>query len=163
MENEREAYIWAEVYDCINILGEEYISKIPEDVYKSIEENRSLDYVSKYNEEEGITDDTFSKDAINVIAAMDLEYWCSEEEKKEKNELYSKNLEKKEAEAREKYNPDNVFKKPEKVETVNTIEVEEVTIDYDNQSMDMVVSSDNIFKKIKNVISEFINKLIHRN
>ena len=45
-----------------------------------------------------------------------MNYWCdSEEEKQELIKAYSENERKNEAEIREKYNPDNLFKKREEI------------------------------------------------
>lgn len=137
--------ILAEIYDCLNILGRAYIDCIPTDMYEKIKDNRSLDYVSKYNPEIGITEETFSKDAINILSGLDLKYWCTEEEKKEKTETYKKNEEKYQKELKEKYSVDDIFKNNEKVvekkENVN-IQTEKMVV-YENKS---------IFGKIKEFI-----------
>ena len=53
---------------------------------------------------------------------LNLNYWCeSEKEKQELIFLYAENDRKREEELREKYNPDNLFKKKEdKIEKVQS-------------------------------------------
>ena len=64
--------------------------------------------------------------------------------------MYSENDKKIEAEMRERYNPDNLFKKKEKVEQNNEVKEENTEIiEYKEQ---------NIFKKILNRIMKFFKK-----
>lgn len=104
------ANICAEVYDCLNLLGKAYIEKLPDKLYNAIEEKKDLNYVSKYNSDKGITEDTFSEETFNIIAALDLKYWCTESEKEEKINLYKNNEKEFLEKAREIYNVDNIFK-----------------------------------------------------
>ena len=64
--------------------------------------------------------------------------------------MYSENDKKIEAEMRERYNPDNLFKKKEKEEQNNEVKQENTElIEYKEQ---------NIFKKILNKIMKFFKK-----
>ena len=64
--------------------------------------------------------------------------------------MYSENDKKIEAEMRERYNPDNLFKKKEKEEQNNEVKQENTElIEYKKQ---------NIFKKILNKIMKFFKK-----
>ena len=82
---------------------------------------------------------------------LNLNYWCKDEnEKKELLKMYSENDKKIEAEMRERYNPDNLFKKKEKEEQNNEVKQENTElIEYKKQ---------NIFKKILNKIMKFFKK-----
>lgn len=82
---------------------------------------------------------------------LNLNYWCVDEnEKKELLKMYSENDKKIEAEMRERYNPDNLFKKKEKVEQNDEAKEESTEIiEYKEQ---------NIFKKILNRIMKFFKK-----
>ena len=82
---------------------------------------------------------------------LNLNYWCDDEnEKKELLKMYSENDKKIEAEMRERYNPDNLFTKKEKVKPNNEVKQENTElIEYKEQ---------NIFKKILNKIMKFFKK-----
>ena len=82
---------------------------------------------------------------------LNLNYWCKDEkEKEEMLKIYSENDKKIEAEMRERYNPDNLFKKKEKEEQNNEVKQENTElIEYKEQ---------NIFKKILNKIMKFFKK-----
>ena len=82
---------------------------------------------------------------------LNLNYWCKDEnERKELLKMYSENDKKIEAEMRERYNPDNLFKKKEKVEQNNDIKQERTElIEYKEK---------NIFRKILDRIMQFLKK-----
>ena len=82
-----------------------------------------------------------------MIALFHLNYWCdSEEEKKQLNALFKNNYDKKQTELREKYNPDNIFKKEEpKIET--EVQNNVAVIEYKKT----------IFDKFLNKIKQFFN------
>ena len=84
---------------------------------------------------------------------LNLNYWCKDEkEKEEMLKIYSENDKKIEAEMRERYNPDNLFKKKEKEEQNNEVKQENTElIEYKEQ---------NIFKKILNKIMKFFKQNI---
>lgn len=146
--------ICSEVYECLNLLGSDYIDKIPQKIYEELENNRDKDYISKYDENKGITEETFSQDALNVLAALDLKYWCSEEERKLKEKLYFDNQKEQEEIAREKYNIEEIFKREEK-EDENKLKIEKL-----DETALIEVEEEDIFTKIKNWIVNFIGKFM---
>ena len=87
------------------------------------------------------------KETIDILAMLTLNYWCnSEEEKAELTSMYSDNELKYQEELREKYNPDNIFKKEEpkrEPEVQNNVAV----IEY----------KETIFDKLLNKIKQFFN------
>ena len=84
---------------------------------------------------------------------LNLNYWCKDEnEKQEMLKMYAENDKKIEAEMRERYNPNNLFKKKEKQEQNNEVKQENTElIEYKEQ---------NIFKKILNKIMKFFKQNI---
>lgn len=101
---------YSEVYSFLNALGTYYISKIPDAVYDTIKENRDENYNPIFNKNESITENNISKEALSLISAINLQYWChNEDEKKILKEAYinNDNIEK------EKYSYDNLFKNNE--------------------------------------------------
>ena len=70
---------------------------------------------------------------------LNLNYWCEDEEERQKLiAIYAENDKKREAGLREKYNPDNIFKKKEKINELNRLLIDE----------DIVVSEDGNIKVI---------------
>lgn len=92
MTNKKIAY--SEVYAFLNLLGEEYINKISPNVYKAIYQKRDNENPISIEIINGEINYDFSREALSLIAALNLQYFCENEEEKAKyiNE-YKKNSE----------------------------------------------------------------------
>ncbi len=107
--NTKETY--SEVYSVLNMLGENYIKRIPKNLYKMIKDSKSSTYNPKYTTEISLDKQHIKKESLSMIALFHLNYWCnSNEEKMQLKQIFKDNEEKYQAELREKYNPDNIFK-----------------------------------------------------
>ena len=140
---------YSEVYSFINALGNEYKNKIPNTVYNIIRDNRDKDYNPIIKKEQTIQKGMLSHEALSLIAALNLQYWCKDdEEKKRLKKSYILNNEKE----KEKYSYDKLFKNDKKNCNIakNDDEINNnVMIEYKN----------NIFTKFMNFIkSVFMGK-----
>jgi hypothetical protein len=143
--------IYSEVYSVLNLLGDSYIKKLPTSLYNMIQEERLETYTPTYNSIIALEQQDIKRETLSMIALFHLNYWCnSDEEKKELREMFRKNDEEHQAELREKYNPDNLFKKKEQT-------VEEKEIKQENMQL-IEYKEENIFKKILNRIMKFFKK-----
>ncbi len=104
--------IYSEVYSILNLLGESYIKKLPVSLFNMIKEEKMQDYSPEYDSKINLEQQNIKRETLSMIALFHLNYWCdSDEEKNELKTLFKTNEEKHQAEIREKYNPDNLFKK----------------------------------------------------
>ena len=102
--------IYSELYAILQVLGNEYINKLPIKLYDMIENKRNYDYTPKYNEEVDFNKQGVKRETISVLALLYLNYWCeSEEEKNKLNNYFIENEKKYQKELREKYDPDKIF------------------------------------------------------
>ena len=107
--NIQETY--SEVYGILNMLGENYIKRLPNSLYEMIRDSKSLTYNPQYSKEISLNEQNIKRESLSMIALFHLNYWCnSNEEKEQLKQLFKNNEEKHQAEIREKYNPDNLFK-----------------------------------------------------
>lgn len=140
---------YSEVYSILNMLGENYITKLPSKLYQMIKEEKSNEYNPQYDSTIALEQQNIKKESISMIALFHLNYWCSSpEEKQELKELFKDNEVKYQAELREKYNPDNIFKN----RNHSTLNEEKEA----NESVAMVEYKESIFKKIINKILGFL-------
>lgn len=103
--------IYSEVYSLLNLLGNNYIEKLPKSLFKMIEEEKSSTYNPQYRENLSLNEQNIKRESLSMIALFHLNYWCnSNEEREQLKQLFKNNEEKYQAEIREKYNPDNLFK-----------------------------------------------------
>lgn len=107
--------VYSEVYQVINLLGSEYREKLPKSFIETIEEKRDINYNPQLTDEMLLSEQNVHKETMHIITLLYLNYWCSDEkEVLEIKKRLQENEYKYQAEIREKYNPDNIFKKPEK-------------------------------------------------
>ena len=103
--------MYSEVYSILNLLGNNYIAKLPKSLFKMIEEEKSSTYNPQYSEDKSLNEQNIKRESLSMIALFHLNYWCnSNEEKEQLKQLFKNNEEKHQAEIRKKYNPDNLFK-----------------------------------------------------
>lgn len=80
--------VFSEVYSVLNTLGNKYIDKIPRNVFEIIENNRDLEYEPEIDQNKALNKQNISKEAINMIAKIDMDFWCKTDQ--EKKEFYRK-------------------------------------------------------------------------
>lgn len=97
-----------EVYSFLNLLGNEYIYKLPNNVYEYIEKERIPNYDVNLNLEKNIVSQ-ISKNALAFIAYLNLKYWATSEEQQELIAIYKENDIKNES-SKLKFNPEEILK-----------------------------------------------------
>lgn len=130
---------YSEVYSFINTLGIEYKEKIPDKVYDTIRDNRDKEYNPIYKKEQTIQEGILSYEALCLLSALNLQYWCNDNE--EKNILKQKYIENTKKE-QEKYSYDNLFKnkQPKVIESTSN----------EPKHTEMIEYKESIFTRIKN-------------
>lgn len=103
-------------------------------------------YVFKINPEIDLSKQNISPEANAIIINLFRDYFATEQQKVKIREILDLNQKKEEEEKREKYNPDNIFKKDE-----NT-EIQEI-----NSNNALIEYKESFFTKFKN----FIFKMLH--
>lgn len=153
MTNTRTKEVYSEVNSFLNLLLEEDRIKIPLKLRKLINDERLKDYNPQYSFEKPIDEQEISDEALAMIALLHINYWCNDNEEKERiNNILKNNEDKYQAELREKYNLDNLFKK-QKSEILNlennTITEETAIIEYKEKNF-----LKKIFDKIKHLFKK---------
>lgn len=142
---------YTEVLLILSYMEQKYIDMIPKKLLELFNEEKDKNYQPNINPNISLAEQNLQKKTLALLAMLNLNYWCVDEnEKKELLKMYSENDKKLETEMRERYNPDNLFKKKEKVEQNDEAKEESTEIiEYKEQ---------NIFKKILNRIMKFFKK-----
>lgn len=130
-----------EVYSVLNLLGREYIYKLPNNVYEFIKNERVPNYEFNINMERDVISQ-ISKDALAFISYLNLKYWATLEEQRELIKIYKENDIKKEK-SKLKFNPRTILNN-------NTKEIESKALIKDEQ---------NWYKKLKNIILNFFKNI----
>lgn len=142
---------YAEVSKILSYMDEKEIEKIPLNLRNKIENEKIKDYEPVINPKIPLAQQNLQRNTLIILAILNLNYWCeSEEEKKELVRIYTEQDKKIEEELREKYNPDNIFKK--KIQKEELVKEELVK----EESVALVkYKNENIFSKIITKITNF--------
>ncbi len=128
--------IYSEVYQVLNLLGNEYIDKLPNSLFNMLKEKRNIGYTPQYIEDIPLNKQNIKKETLSIIALLHLNYWCkNEKEKLELKQMLKNNEDRYQQELRNKYNPDDIFKKHKQDKIV------------ENQ-VSMIEYKESLFKKI---------------
>ena len=133
---------YSEIDTFIELLDEYSKNKIPQKLRKVFKMEKDKEYKKNINPNIPIKEQNLKKETLALIAMLNLQYWCEDENEKQRlKAIYAENEIKYQDELREKYNPDNLFKNKqkeikEKIEEIAMIEYKE----------------DSLFTKIKEFI-----------
>lgn len=152
-ENSKIAY--AEIYEILTLLEDDYLSRVPQKVINFFEEERDKEYNPIIDVNIELDEQNLQRETIILLAILKLNYWCdSEEEKQEILKIFSDNENlkiKEQQELYEKYNPDNIFKKKEQNTVIENKEI--------NNSLSMVqYQKTNFIKKLLSKIRSLFKK-----
>lgn len=142
---------YAEVLLILSYMEQKYADMIPKKLLELFNEEKDKNYQPNINPKISLAEQNLQRKTLALLAMLNLNYWCKDEnEKQEMLKMYSENDKKIEAEMRERYNPDNLFrKKEEPIENDENKQENTELIKYKKQ---------NIFKKILNRIMKFFKK-----
>lgn len=155
MINSTYAKAYREVLEIIKYFPEEEYSKIPKEKIEFYKNNMDRDYNFTINPEIDLSEQNISPEANAIIVNLFTDYYATEKQKIKIKEILDFNQKKAEREKREKYNPNNIFKKVEKPQNTS-IEIE-TTKSSNNTAL--IEYKESFFARFKN----FIFKILHIN
>lgn len=145
MEISKNAY--SEVYAIINLMSLNLRNKIPENILKNIDDKRDKSNNVKISD---INKYIISDDANKLLAVLYKNYYATEEEKEIIDVKEKCMFQKEQTKLRQKYNPDDLFKKNDNLQNnFNEVNENVQLVEYKEQKwyqkiFDRILS---IFKK----------------
>lgn len=136
----------SEVIDILKHSEIEVTQKIPKKFIEFLTKNSDHDYIPDIDYSEENWENSIEEDAKVLIALIYRDYIMSEEEK----EKVKEEAEKQEQEIREKYNPDNLFKKNSKIENEKSQDDTEQEV----QKSLLIIKEEKWYERIINKIKE---------
>lgn len=144
---------FAEVNEIMKLMPIELINKIPSKFREMIEEEKDNNYIPDIKEP--IEKCKLKNETIIILGLIYRDFLCSQDERKKLQEKDARELQKVkkdiEEEMREKYNPDDIFKKK------NQNNMEESNAKEENTSM-VVVQEEKWYEKIFNLIKRIFKR-----
>lgn len=108
METKSKAY--KEVWEILKFLPQKYIDKVPSEILNKIENQMDINY--DFNPE---NDEEWLEETKAIIVMLFQDYWANQEQLEALNDIYKKRINAEEEKKREKYNPNEIFKKDNKI------------------------------------------------
>jgi len=136
-----------EINEILKFLDESEVQKIPYDVRKKFDEFQSKEYIWHINSNKRLDEQELKKETKDILVDLYVKYWCTDEDRKEVNEILKDNYEKKHSEYRQKYNPDDIFKTKNKSKNYNQV-----------QNTEIVQYKESLFKRIINKFNKLFKK-----
>lgn len=78
-ENNIDKRAYSELYAILQMLGKEYIDKIPEKIYKTIEKRKDDTYNPVYNDMEEVLEGRVKRKTVSILALLDYNYFSTSE------------------------------------------------------------------------------------
>ena len=139
---------YSEVYEILQLLDDEFISKLPKKFIEFIEKEKDNEYITNINPQIPLEEQNLSADTVNILAMLKLDYWSTEDEKQELLSILNQNEKEYQAELNEKYNPDNIFKNRQSIkQNKNAEETSLVPIKEKNFILKLFEMIKNMFQK----------------
>lgn len=142
------ANAYSEVLEILNYIPREDYNKISKDMIKLFRTNKNKEYNFSYDVNKTLTEQNVSKKAKTIIAILFRDYWATEQQREKILAKERYDMEQWEKEKREKYNPNNIFKKFEKIEQNENIESNKIS------NLPVEVKKEKFYKKIINIIKK---------
>ena len=130
--NTRQAY--SEVDEFLGLISNEHRNKIPKKLREFFREEKDTNYIKGINPNVPIKNQKLKEETLGIIALLNLQYWCEDENEKQRlKEVYAKNEKIYQEMLQVSFNPDDIFKKKnnntenqqERIENTQIIEYKE--------------------------------------
>ena len=105
------ANAYTEVLEILKYISIEDYNKIPKSKIELFRTNANKDYIFNYNPNKTLDEQNVSKIAKEIIAILFRDYWATDVQRDKIMKKQNFDRQKLEEEKREKYNPDDLFKK----------------------------------------------------
>lgn len=138
-----------QISEILNYVEKDLINKIPENLINYINQNKSKDYDWKIDTNLPLEKQELLQQTKEILTVIYRDYLCNNTEREELDKTLNENELKYQNELREKYNPDNLFKKRENKIYSEQVETEDTSV---------VVYKQSLLRKILNRIKRLLRR-----
>ena len=139
----------SETLDILDHTKKEDVDKISTRFLNFLKENASKTYVSCLDFSKPLKEMNLNQKTIGILSVINKKFWCNDEERNKFEMKLKQNESEYQNELREKYNPDNLFKK-------NTINYSDIPSNQESALIE--VKELNIFQKLLDKIKHLFKK-----
>lgn len=142
---------FTEVYTILSYLDDESYFKIPENIVNVIKKNQNLEYNFYIDESIPFPEQKLLKETKAILFNLYRDYLIDEKDKKILLNYQNKKILELENLKRQKYNPDDIFKKQNNYEDILS------NSNVSSQNVLIEVKKTSIFQKLVNKIKKFLH------
>lgn len=122
--------VYSEIDEFLKLLSDEQRNKIPQKLREFFKEEKDKNYIKGINPTEPIKNQNLKEETLGIIALLNLQYWCEDENEKQRlKEVYAKNESIYQEMLQVSFNPDDIFKKKngniERIENTQMVKYKE--------------------------------------
>ena len=143
------AKAYTEVLEIIKYFPKIEYDKIPSEKIEFYENNMDKEYIFTINPEIDLSEQNISPEANAIIINLYTDYFATEEQKSKIIDVLKENKQREELEKREKYDPNNIFKK--------NIQEEKIEESSSKEEVALVEYKETFFKRFIN----FMKNIFH--
>lgn len=147
--DQTEAY--SEVLVILENMEDEYKNKVPQELINFFKRNEAKEYVFKLDNSIPLTEQRIKEKTLSLLAILNLNYWCSIDERKELIKKYSDNERKFRKEVDIKYHVDELLRKYDIIQK-DTVEKEAI------DNIVPVKYKESLLQKLINKIKKIFNR-----
>lgn len=141
----------SEILEVLKYIPKEYYNKIPKQVLNVFERESFNEHIVKIDKQQPINRTILSKETMSILAMLSYQYWCPNEQIKQKlYEQYRKNEEKYQQELSQKYDISSIFEERNHT-TRSSVQKE------DDNNLSLVEYKQHFITKIINKIKKFFH------
>lgn len=143
----RQSY--SEVDEFLNLLTEEQRNKIPKNLRELFKLEKDKEYIKKINPNIPVKEQDLKEETLGIIAYLNLQYWCEDEEEKQRlKKVYEKNEKVYQEMFQIDYNPDELFKNKTSANEIDEKQENTQIVEYKESFIKRFINKFlNIFKK----------------
>ena len=149
--NEMYKDAFSEVDAILELMPEKLLDKIPKRFRQIIKNEKSTDYKPKIKEP--IEEIELKEETLIILALIYRDFLCDNEEKEKIKLRDAKIIKELEEEIRNKYSPDDIFKKQKNSNTENAIENTKI-----NKEVQLTIIEEKWYKKIYKIIKNIFKR-----
>ena len=140
---------YKEVLEILKYIPIDEYNKIPEDIIQNMKKKQDNQYQYEVTNLENFKEQPMLRETEAILSVLYRDYWATTEERKKIREKEKSEIEVLEIEKRQKYNPDDLFKKQISLENRNTA-----------KDLSITEVKESVFNKLKNKIKKFLKILL---
>lgn len=144
----------SETLDILNHMEKTYTDRIPKKFMEFLNNNQLDNYISKLDHSKKINEMNLKEKTKDILATIYMNYWCNSQQKANYSNILKQNENNYQEKLREKYNPDNIFKKNNQYQDIAQDNISNEVISH---NVAMVEYKESIFKKIINKIKSIFH------